>query len=432
MARPGLLSISLLAWLLLVSPAAAQDDPLSPPPGAETQPAAPPAPAPTEPPPVPPVAPSLTAVTSKVQIKLYGQFTTVATWTDQGVNNHDMPSWAIEGTPDDEGGFEINVFQSRLGLDLVGPDLWIFDTEGKLELDFFGGGRDGNFSPNIRVRHAYAALRHDHVDILAGNTTALFMPLFPVSATHVALVPFMDSGELWIRLPQFQVALHTAPSSALFAALRFSINRPLGDQLGREYDANGIGAAEASKIPYLMANAEVTYGLGGKRKLSLILSGHWGVEDYRARNINQPGFDERLRTYGVGASAIIQPLDLFAIAGEVWYGKNLNEFFGGIRQGTVIVDGHRRSVLARGGWVQLQVFPHALFQVNVGYGIDDPNDGGLPGNERSLNQTAHAALWFKPDPMLTLAVEYFYIATDYHQTRDAYANQVAFSAIFAF
>src|SRR5207237_1402842 len=125
----------------------------------------------------------MTWVASKFQLQLYGTFNTTVTFTDRGVNNHDIPTWAINApVADDTRGFEINVFQSRFGLDLKGPRVWRFETEGKLELDFLGGGRDGNYVAVPRLRHAYAWLKSDYFDFMAGQTTPLFMPLSGVSA----------------------------------------------------------------------------------------------------------------------------------------------------------------------------------------------------------------------------------------------------------
>ena len=71
---------------------------------------------------------------------------------------------------DDDGGdtFHVNARATRLGIDVAGPKLWLFDcaeSGGKVEIDFFGSFVLEN-KPGVLLRHAYWEVKNDDYRLL--------------------------------------------------------------------------------------------------------------------------------------------------------------------------------------------------------------------------------------------------------------------------
>jgi hypothetical protein len=102
---------------------------------------------------------------------------------------------------------------TRLGLKFESPDVGGVKSSAVLEGDFFGPSSVSTSSensvytsPTFRVRHAYAQLRSDYVDMIAGQTYDVFgwqNYFFPCSAEFLGL-----PNQVFSRNPQFRLS-HT-------------------------------------------------------------------------------------------------------------------------------------------------------------------------------------------------------------------------------
>src|SRR5258708_5076299 len=71
------------------------------------------------------------------------------------------------------------------------------------------------------------------------------------------------------------------------------------------------------------------------------------------------------------------------------------------------------GVLSRGGWSQLQVNFTPKWQMNLGYGIDQPRSSDLRVGDRVRNQTYMTNLMYKYTPHITFAWEWRRFLTDF-------------------
>lgn len=124
--------------------------------------------------------------------------------------------------------FNILAIQSRLTGTITGPDAFGARTSGVIEGDFFAQAND---NINLfRLRHAYASLRWEHIELLGGQT---WNPLF-ITACFPGTVSFNTGTPLqsFARNPQVRLSVYTGDWNFVIAALsqldytNFGINGP--------------------------------------------------------------------------------------------------------------------------------------------------------------------------------------------------------------
>jgi len=121
-------------------------------------------------------------------------------------------------------------------------------------------------------------------------------------------------------------------------------------------------------------------------------------------------------------------VDQFALAGNVWTGKNVDGWLGGIGQGVV----NKKSVGAQGGWAQAVFNPTADINFNLGYGIDDPKDADLAAGGRTKNTRLFGNIFYKLTKSVTLAAEYSIIKTTYKGAASATDDRVQVTVKYQF
>ena len=88
-------------------------------------------------------------------LKVYGYVKLDAAYDSQKTSAGDVMFYVlpkVNGVSDNE--FNMTARETRLGLELTGPDMEALQTTGKIEADFYGNGGSAN-SPNLRLRLAY-------------------------------------------------------------------------------------------------------------------------------------------------------------------------------------------------------------------------------------------------------------------------------------
>jgi hypothetical protein len=119
-----------------------------------------------------------------------------------------------------------SVRNSRLGFRLGGAPLGDVHTSAVIEMDLLGAQTAASYStfpsPTMRLRHAYAKVETPIVDVLFGQTWALFgwQNVYHPNTVEIQGVP----GELYSRVPQVRISKTVASSAVTFevavAALR--------------------------------------------------------------------------------------------------------------------------------------------------------------------------------------------------------------------
>ncbi|HWO22536.1 MAG TPA: hypothetical protein VNO30_27445 [Kofleriaceae bacterium] len=299
---------------------------------------------------------------------------------------------------------------SRVGLSI---DRWdIKDDkitgEGKVEIDFAGGGGVNA----IRLRHAYAqlsAMRHERgAELLAGQTWDLASPLFPSAQNDTQL---RYAGNLGDRRPQLRLALH--PSSKLQLAVAAAAPAVLDPQ---DLDGDGEVDTMTPARPMLQWLAEFKTRLGrhddGLARIGI--SGHAARAEL-ADGTARP-------SSSVGVHFLVPFSRQVIILGEGYYGTNLAEIGGGI--GNSINMATRQSVHAIGGWLELALLPTERHMLSVGTSVDVARAEDLEAGDRERNGTIYSVLRYKPRPALQLGLEHLYWKTEYKGMSRGVANRM--------
>jgi hypothetical protein len=296
---------------------------------------------------------------------------------------------------------------SRVGLSI---DRWdikddkIFG-EGKVEIDFAGGGG----ANAIRLRHAYAqisAMRNERgAELLAGQTWDLTSPLFP-SAQNDAQLRY--AGNLGDRRPQLRLVAH--PSSKVQLAVAAAAPAVLDPA-----DLDGDGAADtmASARPMLQWLLEIKARMG-RSEARIGISGHAARVEL-ADGTTRPSTSFGTHFYVPLSRQVV-------VLGEGYFGTNLAELGGGI--GNSINMTTREGVHAMGGWLELALLPTERHMLSVGTSVDISRAEDLEAGDRERNGTIYSVFRYRPRPALQLGLEHLYWKTEYKGMPRGVANRM--------
>ncbi|OGS06914.1 MAG: hypothetical protein A2270_00570 [Elusimicrobia bacterium RIFOXYA12_FULL_51_18] len=277
---------------------------------------------------------------SKYKTTFYGQVKTDVVYDEHGVTGDDYMQYVVS-KHDNERDFRMSARGTRLGFDITDGA----NVSGKIETDFIGlsesvGGTAGS-TTDLRLRHAYVNVKAGKLEILAGQTWHLLPLEFSGTNNEFALG---YSGVLWFRAPQLRVTYKR--SDRLTYAL--AVVRPTRKLTDSEGTASGF--------PQVQAQAQLK---AGTAKFTLM----GAVGQWRNTTTGQRG-DITLADLGYNI-----PLNsLVTLNGQLWTGRNLYDFLGGIGNMGYGSD----EVKASGGFANINVKPEGKFSYNAAYGIDDP------------------------------------------------------------
>ena len=318
------------------------------------------------------------------------------------------PKGTLKG---DEDSFNMAVRASKIGIFFQMPEaLKGWDVSAKLEADFVGGFSTGStvaYSPLMRLKQAWVSLDSKHVSFLVGQTFGAFGPLFPSVGSWIALG---TSGNPWIRLPQIKTTLRYAPFTLELSATRpMAANTVVG---GSQDDI--ISDGEYSNMPFFMGRLGYADSFGPV-SISAGVSGAYGKEKI-LRIMAADGVDiNKTLDVWMGIVDLKVATKWVAVSGEGFMGSNLNTFYAGIIQGVTIdmEKGNAKGIRAWGAWGQLTILPESPLNVNLGGGIDDPDDNDLLPNARAKNIMAYGNVNYALTKNWRLSLEGSYMQTSY-------------------
>lgn len=366
-------------------------------------------------------------VTSKFAVSLYGYVKVDAAYDTQRTAAGNLMFFVLpygeEGRQDE---FNLTARETRLGLDIQGPDLPDGSLTGKVELDFYGGGTEN--SPNPRLRLAYADVERGRFAIRAGQDWDTFITVIPRILNFSFLA---DAGALGLRRPQVRVTYKAPLTTDTVLTTKLGVARTIGQDI----DGGGQDDGAAAGHPTLQANLAVeTPGLAG-RPMVVSLSGHAGTERVGAFiDDSQPepvAMDEKTyATWSVIGSVRFPLCARSHLQGALWRGENLDAYFGGIGQG--INPLKRTGIAAQGGWAQFVLHATDQLHLHVGYGLDDPDSNDLNPGNRSRNELWFGSAFYSLGYGLTLAAEYSYMTTSYKAHAAARNNRTHLALLYHF
>ena len=291
------------------------------------------------------------AVTSKYKTTFYGQIKTDVVYDEHGVAENDYAQY-VTSKNDNDRDFRLSARGSRLGFDLKDAD----KISGKMEMDFIGV-TDGAAATAPRLRHAYVNIKSGKTDMLVGQTWHL-LPMELPGSNNDFLLGY--SGALYSRAPQVRVS-YKYDDRWNYAAAVVRPTRKLTDSEGT-----------ASGFPQFQAQAQLRHG---KAKFTLAgVIGQWRNTTAGQTTSGRRG-DVTLVDFGYNI-----PLNgKLTLNGQLWTGRNLYDFLGGIGNMGYGSD----EVKATGGFANLNIKPAGKAYYNVAVGIDDPVNAKIAASATS-------------------------------------------------
>ncbi|NCC50569.1 MAG: hypothetical protein EOM20_05065 [Spartobacteria bacterium] len=364
-------------------------------------------------------------VGSKFDITLYGFTKLDASYDTHKTVAGNLAFFALPESDGSDDEFNMTANETRLGLKIAGPEVMGGNVSGCVEIDFYGGGEQNKANPRMRLAYVDYAM-DSGLSFRAGQDWETFINVIPKSVNFAYLA---DQGALGLRRPQFRVsqdiALGSAKLTAKLAAAR---------TIGKDMDGAGQDDGADSGAPSGQWNLLLQAPLWLEQSARFGISGHYGQETVDGVNTNGSVVkkdDKNYDTWSVIGSLFLPIVEQLAIQGTIWQGENLGgSYYGGIGQGINLAED--KGIGAKGGWIQAVINPMDKVNINLTYGVDDPDDGDLSKNNRSKNQIIGGNIFYSLDPSLILAFEYLNIETSYKDADNAKDNRFQASVIYKF
>ena len=377
------------------------------------------------------------SVTTKsgVSATLYGFASLNAAYEDSKSNNGNFANFvaASDLTNRNDAGWHFTPNLTRIGLNLSsGNDSTFFKANGKIEVDFYGGG-SGN-APTPRLRHGYGEITFGNsgFSILGGQSWDLISPL--VTPTLNAGV-LNNSGDAGLRRAQLRLTerIPIAGGSLDIAAAAVRT-------IGENQPYNTSSASETgvdANIPTFQGRIGISLPLWVEgKKFGLGVSGHYGQEEI---DLDSTGRTKEIPTWSFNVDLTLPITSNFTFLGEYFVGANLDTYAAGIGRGFVTDTKDPQSVKsigAYGGWIALQAKFIQKLAFNVGAGLDKlkrEDVRKVGGREQNFSFFANTTYNFTS--AFSLGFEYLHIQTDYltaKTVKEADLNRYQLSATYGF
>ena len=368
----------------------------------------------------------LTVKDSDVRLQLYGYVKADAVYESQGtMPKTDLAFWVLpEVAGEKDAQLRFGARESRLGVNLLGPDAGAWKTMGKLEIDFYGGGTANAYTPRIRL--AFVDMAHSSgLALRLGQDWETFIEVVPRTVNFATL---SDAGALGLRRTQGRATQEIKLSENTKIVLKAAVAQTIGEDL----DGGGYDDGADADYPSVQFNAALHQKLWAEKPARIAFSGHFGTEtlDSSVSNAVVAADAKDYDTWSMQGSIFLPLTKCLSAQGNVWSGENLDTYYGAIGQGVNMTLG--KEIAAVGGWAQLIWDANAKFSLALGYGVDDPDDEDLNVGNRSKNEQVFANAFYKVNAAVTAMAEYAFMTTDYLEKADATSDRVQLAVKYTF
>lgn len=344
------------------------------------------------------------------QAKLYGYIKLDGSF-DRNITSHgNFVMWVNPRlTGEDDAQFNMTANQSRIGVNLKGEGFGETQVNGKIEFDLYGGVSGATVAQNkalLMLRHAYFTIQSGNTRLLAGQSWDLVSPLNPGTLNYPVL---WGCGNIGYRRAQLTLSQTLPVNEKMSATIAGGAFRTIGDDLtpsitlaaGETADGQDDGTDAA--IPSVQGRLDVKYTFSKSSNLNWGVSGLWG----RLHAATNLGNSKSYESWGAMGHLAVTFSPAMGFSGEIFTGKNLGSYFGGILQKST-VDG----VAATGGWASAWWQAGSRVKFSAGLGIDDPEDSDLTSG-RSRNSSVFGNVTYALLPQAKVGFELSHWQTDY-------------------
>jgi hypothetical protein len=326
-----------------------------------------------------------------VSVKAYGYIKLDALYETGRSSHGNFAIWASD-PGDNDGMFYLTAKETRLGLAIKGIGFGKFKATGKLEVDFHSSGVAENKAYNY-MRHAYLQISDGSLTIIAGQTWDIISPLNAATLNYPVL---WGAGNIGYRRPQLSIRKDIKTGKNVFT-LQAGIFRTIA----ADYDGDGVEDGAASGFPTVQGRIAGKFGIGKDAYLQLGLSGHYGKSKG----------EYEFTSDSINVDFLLVLSRKFKIVAEMFSGKNLGAFLGGIAQN---VNGSTfEEIKTKGFFVNVVANPSRKVRLSIGYGMDDPDDDTLYYGYRAKNTSIFGNVLFYLSKSVKMGFEVSNWVTDY-------------------
>lgn len=387
-------------------------------------PAAQPAPAaqaPSAPAPAPKEQPAVKNLWSSLDIQMYGYVKGDASYDDSRTNPGNFVLYVDpESTRDNDNEFNLTANQTRLGFNINGPASETLKVSGKVEFDLYGNYASEN-KAKLQTRHAYMTLLWPKADLslIVGQTWDVVAPLNPNTLNYSVL---WDAGNTGYRRPQIRLTKNVPLTEKVSMKFEGALARTIG-----RTDLTGSETGEDDGFPTVQGRVSVTFPFIGPKPTTLGLSAFRGREQY---DLDATGRNVDFDSDGVFFDASMPVTKWLTFQGELFSGKDLDNYYGGIGQGVNTTT--LEEIESKGGWIAASLGPWSKWAFNVGAGVDDAEAEDVPAGGRTLNSSVFANVIYSINKNVQAGFELSRWNTDYRGLDDADDMRAQMSFIYTF
>jgi len=310
---------------------------------------------------------------------------------------------------ENDGAFSMTLRQTRLGLDIIGPNMGEATQMGKVEIDFYAPATVENKAQPM-LRQAYYLLSYPTWNVLAGQTWEVVSPLYPFTVNYLYLAL---SGNPGYRKPMLRYERVDKVWGDKILQTDVAMVRGVG---GEQLVSTASLDDEATHAgwPVFEARAGISCPTKFKnRPVTVGLSGHIGQEEFDPMSGGKQiaGDGMEFMTYMGNLDWTVPVAAKLEVKGEFFIGRNLDAYMGGIGQGVNLTTGVPIDDV--GGWTQLCYRPNPKWLLSVGGGIDNPDDEDLSAGSRSFNETFFTNGVYNLNERTQLGLELSWMNTNY-------------------
>lgn len=329
--------------------------------------------------------------------------------------------------------FTITARQTRLGLNIAGPDIGEEGTSAaKVEIDFYAPATIEN-KAQLMLRQAYYQATFPTWNILVGQSWEVTSPAFPnmLNYSYLAL-----SGNPGYRKPMIRYQRTDKAWGESKMRTDVAIVRGIGTGTAPWLRSTTWLDDEASDAgtPDIQARWGITSPTRHGRPVVVGVSGHYGREEYDPVAGVPPattsGRGTLYSSYSGNVDWSVPIAKDFDFNGEVFGARNYDGYMGGIGQGVNLT--LAKAVDTYGGWGQLCYHPSVDWLFTIGAGIDDPQNDDLSVGGRERNATYFANAIYNINKQTLVGIEVSYQETDWAGIADGDNIRVQSSLQFNF